>query len=974
MSNETTVLLELCQRATNLANTNSTRTVEYLAAAKNHQTPGFRDLAINFLEVLQTLWPLQAGLMDQTRGTGLLPVEIAKELTSKVQQTIDDFNSLDLLLTRLLAYERKKGFSKFTKGLSLMNIDGEVHKLSGSLAKDRDTLRMGSLAFKWVLGDANLPSSMSSAYTSLLTTLRAGKGMKPASLQSSQHIPISSSLSVQPPASIPSVSQRESARNDSPPAKLPPLPTWRDSELLTLEPVVYEQPSKPLPNFHSSTTIPATNYSTNFPLRLKDSDAQNTVSRFGASTPSTQRQPMSPYSDVRATGTSPNHEVDDMSIEWRRTTMSDTASQTTVESVLHLEDMLKSYEYDRKNTVKKQQVTSTTSGPRTPATSQFMPLPSPRPHQGRRIQRGPPDSVPATVKNAICTAIQQKNHTVVEELLESSMSLETIVELDLVYLAISIADSGSLRLLLLSGAEPNRPCLDGGLPLQVSTQMALFDISSILLKYGADSGLTTPANQESSILLAVNTNQVELLELFDRHTEIDFNSFLDDGETLFIRAIASSASLAMIDLMLERGADPNKKTKHGKTPLLEAIFSKRVDVATALLDAGANPNLAGPKHPLWPATHAATHDTGLLQLLLARGSRPNMAPGIMELATSINSIEAVKVLLEAKVDPNIKKDGVYTPLCSAIRDDRADIVTLLLQHKADPNVPASEYPAFKCVSHKRLHFLPDLILAGADLNTPTGILEVAVAHKNKEALLFLLDEGVDANARDSEGHTALTTAIRDNQVDLVDVLLEKGASPAIRGSGKNWPLTLALQNPTVLSKILRVLPKNHHGGTKGIIEAAVVANQLESVKLLVAAGFSVEDKTGGVFSPLTSALRERHLDIVQYLLDEAGADINAAGEHLPIVKALRRCRGSHDTEAIKMLLERGTDINQVYRGWSGIMQAIEIGDVDILNLMTSKAMMAVDLKREYEEGQTLVDFIQERDWEEGAKMLLSSAA
>lgn len=157
MPDDMTVLLELCQRATNLANTNSTRTVEYLDASHSHQSLAFRNLTVNFLEVCQTLWPIQAGLIDLAGSHSLLPADVSKELAEKVQRTIDDFNSLDLLLTRLLSYERKKGFSKFTKGFGMMDIDSQIMKLSNSLAKDRDTLRMvSSLPKTWLDGQDSL--------------------------------------------------------------------------------------------------------------------------------------------------------------------------------------------------------------------------------------------------------------------------------------------------------------------------------------------------------------------------------------------------------------------------------------------------------------------------------------------------------------------------------------------------------------------------------------------------------------------------------------------------------------------------------------------------------------------------------------------------------------------------------------------------------------------------------------------------
>jgi hypothetical protein len=116
-----------------------------------------------------------------------------------------------------------------------------------------------------------------------------------------------------------------------------------------------------------------------------------------------------------------------------------------------------------------------------------------------------------------------------------------------------------------------------------------------------------------------------------------------------------------------------------------------------LLDHGANPNLPAPKHPLWPSTY----NSEVLQLMLNRGADTRKCPGIMELASSLKNIDSISVLLEAGVSPNIKKDGIYTPLCSAIRDNSVEIIDLLLANGADPNLPASEYPHFKCLTHDR---------------------------------------------------------------------------------------------------------------------------------------------------------------------------------------------------------------------------------------------------------------------------------
>jgi ankyrin repeat protein len=175
---------------------------------------------------------------------------------------------------------------------------------------------------------------------------------------------------------------------------------------------------------------------------------------------------------------------------------------------------------------------------------------------------------------------------------------------------------------------------------------------------------------------------------------------------------------------------------------------------------------------------------------------------------------------------------------------------------------------------------------------------------------------------------------------------------------------MAVRNPPVLQRILSAISDPR--AFKGIIEMAVSANQLESVKLLLAAGVSVEDKNGGVFSPLTTAIREDRRQIVSYLLHDAGANVNAPGEHLPIVKALRRYHGE-DTEIMEMLLEQGADPNKVYRGWNGFMQAVENGDLEVLKMLSRKA--GVDLEAKDELGRTAVGMAASRGWEEAVQVL-----
>ncbi|KAJ5217014.1 hypothetical protein N7468_010022 [Penicillium chermesinum] len=501
-------------------------------------------------------------------------------------------------------------------------------------------------------------------------------------------------------------------------------------------------------------------------------------------------------------------------------------------------------------------------------------------------------------QSMLSAAVRGRNYPLIEQLLTIGVSPDKSEHFHPLSEAVQQRDIEAVRLLLLHKADPNIPDSQSRVPLYLAVDQSFADGVTLLLKHGADANYRANAEIESPLSHAITSGNVEITRTLLTHAGNLAENARHDA-TFLIDAIRKRTPQQIIDLLLDAGCDPDLKDRHGKTALCEAVQTDQPSVVTTLLDHHANPNLPGPEHVLW----SAVHRPGCLRILLARGADIRKAPGIMEQATSVNNIDGVRVLLQAGIDPNLKKDGIYTPLCSAIRDDRPDIVSLLLSHSADPNAMASEYPAWKCITHNRLQYLPELLVAGANLRDPPGIAECAVANNNAKALRWVIEQGgANPNDRNSLGHTALTTALREDRPEMVKWLLEHGADPNLRG--EDWPIYMAIRSSALLQLLLPYISDlSIH---KGVMEKAVQADQLDSVKQLIAAGVNVEWKSGGVFSPLTTALRERHKPIVRYLLNEAGADPNAPGEHLPLVKAIRRCEPD-DYTMIELLLEKGAD-------------------------------------------------------------------
>lgn len=920
--------LELCNRVTLLGNSIAIRMLEYLSSAKN-PLHGVQTLANDFLELSRLLWSIEAGLTEASHKRNAFPSEVTQELDRQFRKINDEFIVVNQMMLRFLDNENKKG--GFGRAFRMMFADNDVDKVRATISKSRESLQMSSAMFRWSIGDAKADSAMGIGYTGLVAALERLNPGKSSVLQPMQPPP--SSSPPEPPskqtsvhaasvhaASIQAASIQGSLdRATFERSLLPPLE--RPLERTTTH--FDRRPTTPLRDRPSAHDLRRDEHS----LSLGTNDLQNnwrapSIRSDGTthSVRDTVYQHNPPYHGEPGYG---EHSSDES-----------TRSRTFVDDDLHQLALQDRYSVDA-------------------------PYRKPESNWPPRHQTA---SIPAGGKAALVDAVHQKRHRILEQLLDGGVKADAKVEAGMLRTAIQNRDVESINLLLRYGADANGIDKEGYTPLYTATQVPFFEGAKMLLKAGADPNHSAGPNSETPFCLAACENRIDLVQLY-LSSGGDAGLIMENGSTALVQCMNKTVSPKLVELLLKSGVDADGKNGEGTTALFQAIQANRVDLMTILLDNGANPNLPGPKHPLWPSTYKPR----ALQLLLARGADHKKAPGVMELASSLKKMESVSILINAGVSPNVRKDGVYTPLCSAIRDNSADIVTYLLEHGADPNLKASEYPAFKCITHNRAHFLPQLVAAGADLRTPKGIIETAVAHNNKDAMMYLLDQGVNPNDRSPEGNTALTTAIRDDRIEFVEILLAKGADPAVRGA--DWPLCMAVKRPPILKKLLAATPNPR--AFRGVIEMAVVANEIDSIKMLLAAGVSVEDKNCGVFSPLTTAIRERHKHIVRFLLDEAGADPNQPGEHLPLVKALRRLLPG-DTEILQMLLTRGADINKMHRGWNAVLQAVENGDAEILRLLIEKGG-SVDLQAIDESGRPVIDIVTERGWEEGLALLFPNA-
>jgi ankyrin repeat protein len=146
---------------------------------------------------------------------------------------------------------------------------------------------------------------------------------------------------------------------------------------------------------------------------------------------------------------------------------------------------------------------------------------------------------------------------------------------------------------------------------------------------------------------------------------------------------------AIVQLLLDNGANVNSNTGGRQTPLYWASKNGHVEVAQLLLEKGANINTAdkGRATPLYEASKNG--HIKVVKLLLKKGADVKAADiyGSTPLhwASWMGHFEAVQLLLEKGADVKAANRGGWTPLHRASKSGHVEVARLLLKKGADVN-------------------------------------------------------------------------------------------------------------------------------------------------------------------------------------------------------------------------------------------------------------------------------------------------
>ena len=289
----------------------------------------------------------------------------------------------------------------------------------------------------------------------------------------------------------------------------------------------------------------------------------------------------------------------------------------------------------------------------------------------------------------------------------------------------------------------------------------------------------------------------------------------------------------------------------------------------------------------------------------------DMRPPLVDAAKK-NDREAVRTLLKQPgINVNAAEPDGTTALHWAAYHDNVEVADLLIRAGAKANTAndLGVTPLWTASENGSEAMVRRLLAAGANANarllSGETVLMMASRTGNPAVVEQLIAKGAEVNVRATRSQTALMWAVAQRHPEVTKVLLTHHADVHARSDAWNYVMAVP---PHGYLEYNKAIP---HGEDTPLLFAARVGD-LESARLLVAAGADVNEADAWGISAPTLAAHSGFTDVVAFLLDK-GADPSAAKAGF---SALHEAIMQRNDKLVSVLLDHGADPNAPLRTWT----------------------------------------------------------
>ena len=396
-------------------------------------------------------------------------------------------------------------------------------------------------------------------------------------------------------------------------------------------------------------------------------------------------------------------------------------------------------------------------------------------------------------------AVTSGNYDIFKYLQEQGADITT-VDIDGSNLLINAASGGNINIVKFlvedKGFDVNFVDNNGFPPFHSGAGSGNVELLKYFITKGANIHTSTN-NGSTPMANAIYSDSLAAVKLlFELGCEYDVPNQWD---VYPVHYAAYLGNVEVMKLFLERDVDIHKVTMNRETPFFWAVVGRRFEMADFLLENGVDVNtkVIGGVTALHSA-HKLRMES--LDYLLEKGADVAVVDSsgstVLHAAAWSQRDEIVRKLLESGVDVNAVNNGGSTALANACNRDSIDVIEVMLEYGAKVNAAECENEG-QCETGHRSPFLISVNLA------KTEYVELFLKHS------------VDINQTDPEfNRSPLHTAAIRGQVDIVNMLLEKGAVVNAKDCFKKTPMYYSQIYPN--EKITAILAKN--GGKSSKIE------------------------------------------------------------------------------------------------------------------------------------------------------------
>jgi ankyrin repeat protein len=379
-------------------------------------------------------------------------------------------------------------------------------------------------------------------------------------------------------------------------------------------------------------------------------------------------------------------------------------------------------------------------------------------------------------------------------------------------------DVRHLKGFVSQGVNVNGRNEEGHTALICATRANQLDAIKYLVAAGADIAAkdTHSGQRQPPLFHAAECGHLEAAEmLMDLGANIHEVAWFNQP---FFARVTDSDNLAMIEMFLDRGADPNATRNNGRTVVIDAIRSGSLDRLRLLHEHGGKittRDITG-QPPLHMALGQNRID--IIDFLLAHGADPsstdNVGKSLLHAALQRKLYGLVKNLLIRGANPNVSDHMGTTFLATLVNDTTADdemgpdLVRMVLTKGGNPNQPDSWGEPLLCRVMEKGNtkllraFLEHRANPNKDFRRLGTLLLYALDHGRYDHALLLLKHGADPNKADGKGRTPLLEALQMEAIPVVKELLAVGADVNLGGTVKPLQFARALGNQELVQLFL----------------------------------------------------------------------------------------------------------------------------------------------------------------------------